>query len=272
MNANSPVKYIDTHSHLYVRQFDSDRAAVTARAKEVLEAVFLPNIDTASASEMLQLTAQDPDFFFPMIGLHPSHVKEGFEAELEQLKTLLDNPAHAWYGIGETGIDLYWDKSTLALQQESLRIQVEWAKEYGLPIILHAREAINETADLIEACWDERLFGIFHCFDGTVAQAERIADIGNFKIGIGGIVTYRADVQQMVQQLSPAHIVLETDSPYLPPAPHRKDKPRRNESSYTHYVGEKLAELWGLSPAEVAQITNANAAAVFTRYPTKTAS
>jgi TatD DNase family protein len=266
MNADSPVTYIDTHSHLYVRQFDGDRVAVTDRARAVLEAVFLPNVDRDSVEEMLRLTAQAPDFFFPMIGLHPSHVKEGFEAELEHLKTLLDDPAYTWYGIGETGIDLYWDKSTLALQQESLRIQVGWAKAYGLPIILHAREAIDETADLIEAHLDERLWGIFHCFDGTLAQAERIIGLGNFKLGIGGIVTYREDVQQMVKQVSPTHIVLETDSPYLPPVPHRKDKPRRNESSYTHYVGEKLAELWKLSPAEVAQITNANAAAVFTRY------
>ena len=266
MNTANPVKYIDTHSHLYVRQFDADRAAVVARAQEVLHAVFLPNIDCESVEEMNRLTALAPDFFFPLIGLHPSHVKDDFEAALQRLKAWLDDPQYTWYGIGETGIDLYWDKSTLAIQQESLRIQIGWAKEYGLPIILHARDAIDETADLIEQHLDARLWGIFHCFDGTVAQAERITGFGSFKLGIGGIVTYREDVQQVVKQVAPAHIVLETDSPYLPPAPHRKDKPRRNESSYTRYVGETLAALWGMTPAEVADLTCANAAAVFTRW------
>lgn len=266
MNASSSPKYIDTHSHLYTSKFDWDRAATTERAQEVLDAVFLPNIDTGTIEAMHALTAQAPDFYFPLMGLHPSHVKEGFEAELATMKKWLDNPAHTYYGIGETGIDLYWDKTTFDIQKQALQIQIDWAKAYGLPIILHAREAIDETADIIEANLDDRLFGIFHCFDGSVAQAERITSFGNFKLGIGGIVTYRKDVQEMVQQVALEHMVLETDSPYLPPVPHRKDKPRRNESSYTRYVGEKIAGLKGISPEEVARITHANVAAVFPQF------
>lgn len=266
MNASSSPKYIDTHSHLYTSKFDWDRAATTERAQEVLDAVFLPNIDTDTIEAMHALTAQAPDFYFPLMGLHPSHVKEGFEAELATMKKWLDNPAHTYYGIGETGIDLYWDKTTFDIQKAALQIQIDWAKAYGLPIILHAREAIDETADIIEANLDDRLFGIFHCFDGSVAQAERITSFGNFKLGIGGIVTYRKDVQEMVQQVALEHMVLETDSPYLPPVPHRKDKPRRNESSYTRYVGEKIAGLKGISPEEVARITHANVAAVFPQF------
>lgn len=257
------MKLIDTHAHLYVKQFDADRPAVMARAREVLSAVFLPNIDRESIPALHALTDQAPDFCFPMMGLHPSHVQAGFEAELEMMQVWLESGTYTYYGIGETGIDLYWDQSTLAWQQASLQVHIDWAKAYDLPIILHAREAIDEVADLIERNLDGRLRGIFHCFDGSPAQAARIAGFETFKLGIGGIVTYRQDVQGMVRALDPSLIVLETDSPYLPPEPRRKDKPRRNESSYTRYVAETVAQLQGLSYAEVAQVTNANAQALF---------
>lgn len=257
------MKIIDTHSHLYLGKFHRDLDEVIARAQEVLEAVFLPNIDLESIPAMLELSQKVPSFFFPMMGLHPSDVKEGWEAVLEQMKAELDKGEVEYVGIGETGIDLYWDKSTFDQQKESLIEQIKWAKSYALPIILHAREAIDETADIIEAHLDENLKGIFHCFDGTIAQSERIQSFGTFKMGIGGILTYRKDVMETVSQTPLEYLVLETDSPYLPPVPHRKDKPRRNESSYTKYVAQKLAELKGISYDKVATVTNGNAYKLF---------
>ncbi|MEM7373476.1 MAG: TatD family hydrolase [Bacteroidota bacterium] len=257
------MKLIDTHSHLYSRKFDRDQEEVIARAQEVLEAVFLPNIDLESVESMLALTASAPEFFFPMMGLHPCDVKEGFEQTLEHVQAYLDNPDHTYYGVGETGLDLYWDKTTLDIQKISLQQHIDWAKSYELPIILHTRNATDEVIDMIEANADDQLSGIFHCFDGSLGQAQRVMAVGQFKLGIGGIVTYRKDVQEVVRQIPLESIVLETDSPYLPPAPHRKDKPRRNESSYTKYVGAKLAELHNTTYDEVARITNANALQVF---------
>ena len=259
------MKLIDTHSHFYVKHFRNDFDAVEARAKEVVDLILLPNIDLKSVDDMHALARRDPEFYKPMMGLHPCSVPEDVDGILEQIKTHLDSGEFTYYGIGETGLDLYWDKSTVALerQQQALRTHVQWAKDYNLPIILHARDAIDETADVIEEGNDETLKGIFHCFDGSTAQAQRIIDFGDFYIGIGGIVTYRKDVQAMVKDLPLDRIVLETDSPYLPPEPHRKDKPRRNESSYVKYVGEKIAELHGISYDEVAAITSANARRLF---------
>ena len=256
---------IDTHAHLYASQFDQDRAAMLIRAKEGLSAVLLPNIDQESVEGMLQLAEEYPGFCFPMMGLHPCHVEENWEAQLEALRKLLDAEPARYVAIGETGLDLYWDKSTIDRQRAALRIQIGWAKELGLPIVLHARDAIDETADEIEAALDSSLSGIFHCFDGTIAQAERIMGMGSFRMGIGGILTYRKDVQEVVRQIPPEYLVLETDSPYLPPDPHRKDKPRRNESSYLRYVCAKLAELKGMTEAEVAAATNANVLRSFPR-------
>ncbi|MEM9985971.1 MAG: TatD family hydrolase [Bacteroidota bacterium] len=257
---------IDTHAHLYAPQFDQDQASVIARAQEVNQAVVLPNIDGPSVEPMRRLAEMQPNFFFPAMGLHPCHVEENFEQQLTELKVHLDATPEAFVAIGETGLDLYWDQSTLARQQAALEIQIGWAKQHALPIILHAREAIDPTAELIEANLEgSRLRGIFHCFDGHAEQAERILSFEHFWLGIGGIVTYRKDVQVVVQALPLERLVLETDSPYLPPVPHRKDKPRRNESSYLRYVAEKIAELKGISYEEVAAVTNANAQAVFPR-------
>ena len=257
------MKLIDTHSHFYVKHFRRDLDEVEQRAREVVDAIYLPNIDLESVEDMHRLTDRDRAFYKPMMGLHPCSVPEDYEPVLDQIKAFLDKPEYDYVGIGETGLDLYWDKNSLPRQQESLRRHIQWAKDYALPIILHARDAIDETADLIEESLDERLSGIFHCFDGTPAQAARVLTFDNFYIGIGGIVTYRKDVQEMVKGLPLERIVLETDSPYLPPEPHRKDKPRRNESSYVKYVAEKVAELHNVSYDEVATITSNNAARLF---------
>lgn len=255
------TKIIDTHSHLYSRKFSQDIDQVIQRSKEILSAIYLPNIDMESVEAMHALTAKDPDFFFPMMGLHPCSVKPDFEDVLQKMYNLLET--NTYHGIGETGIDLYWDKTYFEQQKEALQIQIEWAKARNLPIILHCRNSLDHVIDQISASHDENLRGIFHCFDGTAAQAYRIAEMGTFKLGIGGIVTYRKDVQTMIKEVDLKHIVLETDSPYLPPEPHRKDKPRRNESSYTKYVAAKLAELYGISYDEVATITNENVRMVF---------
>ncbi len=257
------MKVIDTHSHLYSSKFNPDIDEVISRAKEVLEAVYLPNIDLDSVQAMHDLVEKDRDFFFPAMGLHPSSVKADFEEVLEKLKRNFENSGFAYHAIGETGLDLYWDKSTLDIQKQSLAIQINWAKERALPIILHARDAIDETIVMIEKHHDASLKGVLHCFDGNIAQVERIQQLGNFSIGIGGIVTYRKDVQAMVKEADLDMIILETDSPYLPPEPHRKDKPRRNESSYTQYVCAKIAELKGMTYDEVAAATNRNAKELF---------
>lgn len=262
------MKIIDTHSHLYSSKFNNDIDEVIARAKEVLEAIYLPNIDLDSVQPMHDLTEKDRAFFRPAMGLHPSSVKADFEEVLEKLKKNFDDSGFSYHAIGETGIDLYWDKTTLDIQQQSLAIQIGWAKEHSLPIILHARDAIDETIEMIEKHQDGTLSGILHCFDGNTEQVERIQRLGNFKIGIGGIVTYRKDVQAMVAEADLNMIVLETDSPYLPPEPHRKDKPRRNESSYTKYVAAKIAELKGMTYDEVAEATNENAKSIFSLIAT----
>ncbi len=259
------TKIIDTHSHLYSDAFRPDQAAVVARAKEVLHAVLLPNVDGRSVAPMHELAAHSPGFCFPMMGLHPCEVQEHWPEQLAELHQYLDQNPARYVGIGETGLDLYWDQTTLDRQREALRVQIGWAKKRGLPLILHARDAITETADEIESALEDNLTGVFHCFDGTWEQAQRILSFGSFRLGIGGIVTYRKDVQEVVRRLPLDSIILETDSPYLPPDPHRKDKPRRNESSYTRYVCAKIAELKELSYEEVAEVTNATALALFPR-------
>lgn len=255
------TKFIDTHSHLYSRKFDHDQAAVIARAQEVLHAVFLPNIDLESVDAMHALTDKAPGFFFPMMGLHPCDVKEDFEAQLARMEALLDKGEYQYVGIGETGIDLYWDKTTLDIQVEALKIQVEWAKKRKLPVILHSRNATDETLDVIEAHHDENLTGIFHCFGGTVEQARRVSALGNFAMGIGGVVTFKnGGLAELLADVDIHDLVLETDSPYLSPVPFRG---KRNESSYTKYVAEKLVDVYDLPLSEIARITNENAQNIF---------
>ncbi|MDX2250118.1 MAG: TatD family hydrolase [Bacteroidia bacterium] len=255
------MKLIDTHSHLYSRKFEADQAEVITRAQAINDAVFLPNVDVNTLEILHALTDLAPGFFFPMMGLHPCDVKEDFVQQLSVMEEWFDSGKYTYYGIGETGLDLYWDKTTLDIQREALKIQIEWAKKRQLPIILHARNAIDETLEMIEKNHDESLWGIFHCFDGTVDQAKRIVALGNFKLGIGGIVTYKKSVlPSVLSEIGLNHLVLETDSPYLPPEPHRG---KRNESSYTQFVAKKLAEIFEVSVEEVARITGENARQVF---------
>ena len=252
------MQLIDTHSHLYHAKFNADMDQVIARAQEVLSHVFLPNIDQDSIGPMKALTERSPGFFKPMMGLHPCHVEEDFRPVLEEMEAEFDR--YDYYGVGETGLDLYWDKTTLDRQIESLRVHCRWAREKDLPIILHAREAIDELIQVISEEQDGRLRGIFHCFNGSVEQARRIEGLG-FLMGLGGVLTYKkSGLDTVVKEIDLQHLVLETDSPYLPPTPHRG---KRNESSYTALVARKLADVKEITFAEVARVTSENARALF---------
>ncbi|MEM7035794.1 MAG: TatD family hydrolase, partial [Bacteroidota bacterium] len=206
------MRLIDTHSHLYLPKFQSDQEAVITRAKAVLSHVFLPNIDLNTVPQMQALVDKDPDFFFPMMGLHPCYVKN----HEDDLKGFLDKMLQAfeggnYVGVGETGLDYYWDKSNIEAQKTSLRIQLEWAKDLQLPIILHCRESMNDVIELVTEAQDGRLTGIFHCFSGTSEQVKKIQDLG-FLMGIGGVLTYKkSGLAETVAHIGLEHLVLETD-------------------------------------------------------------
>lgn len=249
---------IDTHSHLYSPKFNADMGDVVARAQEVLSHVFLPNIDLESIPQMLELTARAPQFFFPMMGLHPSYVKEDYKAVLKKIEAEWDK--RDYFGVGETGLDYYWDTTFVAEQKDSLRLHIQWAKEKQLPLILHCRDSMEDVIELVREGQDGRLRGIFHCFTGSREQAARIQDLG-FVMGIGGVLTYKnSQLGTVLADIPMEHLVLETDAPYLPPVPFRG---KRNESSYIPHVARKLAEIKELPIAEVGRITTENALRVF---------
>ena len=250
---------IDTHAHLYSRKFDSDRAEMVRRAIQAgVTRMYLPNIDSESISAMLDLETAFPDHCFAMMGLHPSSVKEGYEAELKIVEHWLGQ--RNWAGIGETGIDLYWDKTTLDLQKSAFTRQLEWAKDLGRPIIVHSRESNQECLELVRNAQDGRLRGIFHCFSGTLEEAKEMISLG-FMLGVGGTVTYpKSDLPEVLRQVPLEHIVLETDSPYLPPVPHRG---KRNESMHVRLVAIMMSEVKVLPLNQIAKVTTENALRMF---------
>ncbi len=253
------MEFIDTHAHLYLRQFDHDREAMLERALEAGgRAFFLPNIDSCSIEAMLAMEAAHPDHCFAMMGLHPCSVKDNYFEELDIIEAHLEERPFA--AIGETGIDLYWDKTFLPQQIEALNIQLEWAKAKSLPIVLHTREAMDLTIDIVRNAHGPGLSGVFHCFNGTVAQAEQIIDMG-FCLGIGGVLTYKnGGLEPVIEAFGLDHVVLETDAPYLAPTPYRG---KRNESAYVVLVARRLAELTGMSMEEVGLKTSGNARHLF---------
>lgn len=251
---------IDTHAHLYSHKFDNDRPDMVRRAIAAgVTRMYLPNIDSESIQPMLDLEAEFPDNCFAMMGLHPGHVQpDTYEQELALVEKHLGE--RTWAGVGETGIDLYWDKTHLDIQKKAFARQIEWAKDLNLPIIIHSRESNEECLELVKNGQDGRLRGIFHCFSGTPEQARRMTDLG-FMLGIGGTLTYpKSDVPEVLRDVPLEYIVLETDAPYLPPVPHRG---KRNESAYVALVAEKLSEVKGLPPGEIARVTTANALRMF---------
>ncbi len=249
----------DTHTHLYVEQFDDDRVEVIQRAIDnKITRFFIPAIDSTYYPAMFALEKQFPDNIFLMTGLHPTHVKENFREELEVVRKFLKE--RKFYAVGEIGIDLYWDKSFLQKQQDAFKIQIAWAKENNLPIVIHCREAFDEIFEILEEEKSDELFGIFHCFTGNLDQAKQAISYG-MKLGIGGVVTFKnGKINQFLNEIPLKNIVLETDSPYLAPTPYRG---KRNESSYILNILDKLVDIYKLRSQEIAKITTQNSKDVF---------
>ena len=249
----------DTHTHLYSEQFDDDRAEVIQRALAAgVTRFFIPAIDSTYTKAMYALEASYPNNMYLMTGVHPTHVKVNYLEELTHVKDQL--AFRKFIAIGEIGIDLYWDKSTLKPQQEMFRAQIQLAKQYDLPIVIHCRDAFDEVFEILEEEKGPDLFGIFHCFTGSLDQAKKAISY-NMKLGIGGVVTFKnGKIDQFLNQISLDHIVLETDAPYLSPVPFRG---KRNESSYLLNVLEKISDIYAISTDQVALITTKNSKSIF---------
>ena len=250
---------IDTHAHLYSDQFDHDRAEMIERAVVAgVERFYLPNIDSTSIVAMLKMEEKWPDRCFPMMGLHPCSVKDNYQEELSLVREwLLRRP---FVAVGEIGIDLYWDKSFQKEQEVAFSIQIEWAKEFNIPIVIHSRESIDLCIDHVQSQIDNKLNGIFHCFSGNIEQAKRIVDLG-FYLGIGGVSTFKnSGLDKFLNKIPLKHILLETDSPYLAPKPYRG---KRNESAYISIIASRLSEIYKLPKDDIARITSENALVLF---------
>lgn len=250
----------DTHTHLYSEAFDEDREDMMERAlQENIKRFFIPAIDSETTQAMYDLEKAYPKQVFLMMGLHPTSVKQGsYQHELKHVESELKR--RNFYAVGEIGIDLYWDKSTLGIQQEAFHQQIEWAKQYNLPIVIHCRDAFDEVFQVLEKHKSKDLYGIFHCFTGTQEQAIRAISLG-MKLGIGGVVTFKnGKIDQFLKDIDLKHIVLETDSPYLSPKPFRG---KRNESAYLKYVAQKLSEIHKVPIEKIAEITTENSKGIF---------
>jgi len=249
----------DTHAHLYAEEFDEDRTEMMQRAKENgVSRFFIPAVDSNSTQRMFDLEKNYPDEVFLMMGLHPCYVKENYKEELVHVKSWIDK--RDFYAIGEIGIDLYWDKTFLTQQQEAFKMQIQWAKEKQLPIVIHCRDAFDEVFEVLEDEKGNDLFGIFHCFTGTQEHAEKAISY-NLKLGIGGVATFKnGKIDKFLNQIDIKDIVLETDAPYLAPTPYRG---KRNESSYITQVAGKLVDIYGLSYQEISEITTENSKDIF---------
>ena len=249
--------YIDTHSHIYEEEFREDREAVVQRAREAgVNYIVLPDIDSESRNRMLDLAARHPEMLFPLAGLHPTSVYENYKTELAQVEKALGN--HTFYGIGECGIDLYWDKSYYREQIKAFEHQLGIAKETGLPVIIHSRDSLEVIFEVLKKHPYTR--GILHCFPGNAAEARQAIDMG-YLLGIGGVVTFKkSQMADTLREIGPANIVLETDSPYLTPVPFRG---KRNESSYIPCIAAKIAEILGVDTKKVEETTTNNAMNLF---------
>lgn len=251
--------FTDTHTHLYSEEFAEDRSLMMQRALDAgVKRFFVPSIDSSYTQAMYDLEAKYPENIFIMIGLHPTYVKENYMDELAHVEEQLAKRKFA--AIGEIGIDLYWDKSTLKEQQYAFKYQIQLAKKYKLPINIHCRDAFDEVFEVLECEKGEGLYGIFHCFTGDFNQAQKAISY-NMKLGIGGVVTFKnGKIDQFLNRIDIRHIVLETDSPYLAPVPYRG---KRNESSYTKLIAEKLAVIYNLPVDKIAEITTQNSVDIF---------
>lgn len=250
---------IDTHAHLYAGDFSDDREAVLDRAlKAGVGSVIMPNIDSGSAEEMLKLSRACPGICYPLMGLHPSSVGENVNRELDLVEEWLTK--EKFYGIGEVGIDLYWDKTFLVQQEEAFRHQLRLARTMKLPVVIHVRESFHEVWSILEKEQDGSLSGIFHCFSGNAEEARKVIDAG-FYLGIGGVVTFKNNSLAGVLEITgPDRVVLETDAPWLSPVPHRG---KRNEPGYLVHVADRVASIFGISRENIGEVTTANARRIF---------
>ncbi|WP_372776758.1 TatD family hydrolase [Mangrovibacterium sp.] len=250
---------IDTHSHIYTEDFSEDIADVIQRAYEnEVRKIVLPNIDSSSVKKMLNLTEQYPQICYPLMGLHPTSVTEDYEDELQLVEFWLQK--QKFYGIGEIGIDLYWDKTFIKEQTDAFRRQIRLAVKYDLPIVVHFRESFDEVITVLKEEMQPGLTGVFHSFSGTLEQAQQVVELG-FMLGVNGVVTFKnSGMDKVIEKVDPSHIILETDSPYLTPVPFRG---KRNESSYLVYVAQKVAELHQISVHELARLSSNNAERLF---------
>lgn len=256
------MQIVDTHSHLFTEEFNADLPEVVERAHEAgISRIYMPNIDASTVDNLLRVCRTYEGYCFPMLGLHPTSVGEGFQAELDALKPYLDKPDHPFVAIGEVGLDLYWDKTFRREQEEALRQQVVWALEYDLPLVIHCREAFDELYAVMCDYRQTSLRGIFHSFTGTAEEAQRLLSFEGFMLGINGVLTFKKSTLPGVLTGVPLErIVLETDSPYLAPVPHRG---KRNESAYIKFTLAHLASVYGRDVADVARATTENAEKVF---------
>ncbi len=256
----NPMRFIDTHAHMYSAQFDEDiDEAMDHAHTNGVHTILLPNIDSESVQPMHDLCDAYPKNCIPMMGLHPCSVQEDYQEVLAHLHSFFGK--REYIAVGEIGIDLHWDKSTLTWQQEAFRTQIAWAKEMDLPIVIHARESFDEIFEIVDELNDEKLRGVFHCFTGSLDQANHIIGYGGFKMGIGGVLTYKnSGLKETLKDVSVDHLMLETDAPYLAPVPFRG---KRNESSYVLQVAIELSKVYDLPITEIAKITTANAVELF---------
>jgi len=254
-----PMILVDTHTHLYLEQFDPDREQVVKNAIDAgIGYMLLPNIDRDSISSMLSLADSFPEHCIPMMGLHPTSVKEDYHDQLAEIESWLAKRTYC--AIGEIGIDLYWDKTFQKQQEDAFRRQIRLAKEHDLPIVIHSRDSFQEIMNILKEEKHEKLRGVFHCFTGNLEEATEAIEMG-FLLGIGGVLTYKKSGLDMVmEKISLEHIILETDSPFLPPVPHRG---KRNESAWVLIVAQKLAVIKGMSVEEIGETTTANARKLF---------
>lgn len=253
------MSLVDTHAHIFLEEFDSDQRAMLDRAREAgIEKILMPAIDSGTHERLFSLAASQPELCKPMIGLHPCSVKENYREELKIVADFLEKQKVV--AIGEIGLDFYWDLSFRDQQHEAFGQQLQWARERGLPVSIHSRNATDECIAQVKELQDGRLRGVFHCFSGTVEQAREIIDLG-FHLGIGGVLTFKnAGLDKVVKDLDLSHLVLETDAPYLAPVPYRG---KRNESAYLKPVAQKLADIKEMSLDLIEKITTENAKKLF---------
>ena len=255
------MEFIDTHTHLFSKEFDDDISDVIENAIDNgVSKMLLPNIDSSTTQQMLKLSQQFPQNCFPMIGIHPCSVKkDSIEKEIQHVEHMLEK--NNFVAIGEIGVDLYWEKSTLDIQKLAFETQIKLAKKYQLPIVIHVRNSFDEAIEIVEKLNDEKLTGVFHCFSGDLDQAQRIIDLNNFYLGIGGVVTFKnGGIDKIIDQINIDNIILETDSPYLAPKPFRG---KRNESKYILNIAQKLSEIYKIDIEEIANVTTYNANKLF---------